>query len=170
MLVVVVFWLLTLVGLPGTWLMTASVAIYSWMVPSTWPVEIAWPWVIVLLVMATLGEGLEFLGGVFGTKRAGGSQRATVLAFLGSLVGGLGGAMVGLPVPVVGSLVGAVVFGGLGAAAGAFLGEMSLGTAAQKSWQVSWGAFWGRLLGTGAKSLVGAMMVATVVIALCAGS
>jgi uncharacterized protein YqgC (DUF456 family) len=162
-----VFWLLTLVGLPGTWLIAAGVAIYSYVIPSTWRVEIEWPWIIALLVLALFGEVLEFLGGVLGTQRAGGSRRAAVLALIGSLLGGLSGAMIGLPIPMLGSLVGAVLFGAIGAAAGAFLGEISLGTATNKTWQVSWGAFWGRLLGTGAKSLVGALMVATVVVALC---
>ena len=168
-LIVLFFWLLMFVGLPGTWLIAAAVAIYSYVIPSTWRVEIEWPWVIALLVMAVFGEVLEFLGGVLGTQRAGGSRRAVVLALIGSLFGGLAGAMIGLPIPMVGSLVGAVIFGAVGAAGGAFLGEMSLGTATDKTWQVSWGAFWGRLLGTGVKSLVGVIMVAMVVVALCTG-
>ena len=164
-----IFWLLTLAGLPGTWLIVAAVAIYSYVIPSTWPVEIQWPWIMALLVLAVLGEVLEFLGGLLGTQRAGGSRRAAVLALIGSLLGSLGGVMIGFPIPMLGSLVGAVLFGSVGAAAGACLGEMSLGTAADKTWKVSWGAFWGRLLGTGAKSMIGAVMVAAVVVALCTG-
>ena len=82
------------------------------------------------------------------------------------MVGGIVGIAVTLPIPILGPLIGAIMLGGAGAAVGAFLGEMSKGADADKTVKVSWGAFWGRLLGTGAKTLVGCVMVASVVVAL----
>jgi hypothetical protein len=52
--------------------------------------------------------------------------------------------------------------------AGAMLGEIQSGRDLQTSWRIARFAFWGRLAGTAAKLLVGAVMIAVVVIALAA--
>lgn len=159
-------WALTLLGLPGNWLMLGLAAVYAWLIPDSWRADIGMRWIVALLVLAALGELLEFAAGAVGTQRAGGSRRSAIGALVGSLIGGVFGATVALPIPVIGPIVGALLFGGVGAAVGAVAGELSVGSKSEDSWRVGWGAFWGRLLGTGAKTLVGAVMVAAVIVAL----
>jgi uncharacterized protein len=159
-------WVLTLLGMPGNWLMVTATATYAYFVPADSPAAIGWKVVVALAVLAGLGEILELLSTAAGTVRAGGSRRGAALALLGSIIGGLFGIFIGLPVPLVGPLLAALFFAGLGAAAGATLGEIWVGKDAAASWQVGKAAFWGRLAGTLGKILVGAVMVAVVAAAL----
>jgi hypothetical protein len=158
-------WMLTLVGLPGNWLMVGIAAIYSWLVPAHSPAAIGWKVVAAMLVLAVLGEIVELLAGALGVARAGGSRRGAALALVGSVGGALVGVVVGLPIPLVGSVVAAVLFAGLGAMAGAILGELWAGKDLDASWRIGRLAFWGRLAGTLGKVLIGAMMIAVVVAA-----
>jgi hypothetical protein len=157
---------LTLLGLPGNWIVLLLAALYAWVIPNTWRCDIGPKWVIALVVLAVIGEAVEFLAGALGTQQAGGSRRSAIGALVGSMVGGIVGATVALPVPLIGPVIGALVVGGVGAAIGAVVGELSAGGQANRSWQIGQAAFWGRLLGTGGKTLVGAVMVAAVVVAL----
>ena len=100
--------------------------------------------------------------------KAGGSRRAAIPALLGSLAGGIVGLFVGLPIPIVGPIIGAVLLAGVGAFAGAVLGEQWKGRSFDDSWRVGKAAFWGRLLGTLAKTAIGAVMVGTTIAALLA--
>jgi len=168
LLAVVLFaaWVLTLLGMPGNWLMVAAVVVYVLLMPAASPVAVGWGVVVGLIVLAGLGELMEFLAGAAGASRAGASRRGVLLALVGSLVGAVVGLFVGLPIPIVGSLVGAVLFAGLGAFAGAVLGEQWKGRDLDESLRVGNAAFWGRLLGTVAKTAVGAAMVAVTLVAL----
>jgi uncharacterized protein YqgC (DUF456 family) len=159
-------WCLTLVGLPGNWLMVASAAIYALLLPPSWRTDIGWWTVALLAVLAVLGEVIEFAAGAWGAARAGGSKRAAVLALLGSIAGGLVGVVVGLPIPVVGPLIAAVLFAACGATAGAVVGETWKGRGLDEGLQVGKSAFWGRLLGTVGKFIVGSVMIVTAVVAL----
>jgi hypothetical protein len=76
------------------------------------------------------------------------------------------GLFVGLPIPVVGSFVGALLFAGAGAFLGAMIGEYWEGRTMEDSVPIGVGAFWGRLLGTLAKTMVGAVMIVVTVVAL----
>lgn len=143
-------WLLTLLSMPGNWLMVAAVALYAYLVPDG-RLDIGWPTVATLVGLAVLAEVLEFAAGALGAARAGGSKRAALLGALGSMIGALFGAAGGVPVPVVGSMVGAVLFACVGALAGAMLGEAWKGRDFDQSLRVGQAAFWGRLLGTLAK-------------------
>jgi uncharacterized protein len=167
--VLVACWGLTLLSLPGNWLMVMAVAIYACCMPAESPAAIGWMTIVVLVVLAGLGELVELLAATAATTRSGGSWRAAGLALLGSLVGSIVGILVGLPIPLIGSLLAAILFAGLGAMAGAVLGEIWVGRNMDASWQVGKGAFWGRLAGTLGKVLVGAVMIAVVVAALIAG-
>lgn len=155
-------WVMTLLSLPGNWLMVLVVAIYAWLVPAEWRGDVSWAVVLVVLLLAIVGEILETLAVAVGTSRAGGSRRAALLGLCGSLGGGLIGALVGVPIPVVGPLVGAVLFAAAGAAFGAYVGEAWKGRTADESWKVSQAAFVGRLLGTMAKILAASVIVAIV--------
>jgi uncharacterized protein YqgC (DUF456 family) len=161
-------WLLTLVAMPGNWLIIGTAAIYAWLGPQTGVAQLQWETVVALIVLAIVGEIAEFLAGVVGARRAGGSPRSAIYSLIGSLVGAIGGATVGLPIPVVGSAIGAVVGGAVGAFAGAAYAEHSLGEHMDKSMKVGRAAFWGRLIGTGAKSLVASVMAVMTIVAICA--
>lgn len=159
-------WMMTLLSLPGTWLIVISVAVYAYFVPEGWRVDIGWTVVVILLVLAVLGEIIESLAVAVGAQRAGGSRRSAVLALCGSIGGGLAGGVLGLPIPVVGPVI-AVVFGAaLGATAGAMIGEHWKGRSTREGWEVGKAAFWGRLLGTLGKFGVASAMVGITLIAL----
>jgi uncharacterized protein YqgC (DUF456 family) len=161
-------WVLTLLAMPGNWLMVGAAALFAWLGPQTGVLQIHWQTVIALAELAVMGEILEFLAGVVGARRAGGSKRSAIYSLVGSLIGAIGGATAGIPIPVVGSAVGAVVGGAVGAFGGAAYAEYSLGLGTDQSVKVGKAAFWGRLVGTGAKTLVGSIMALVVVIAVCA--
>lgn len=159
-------WVMTLLSLPGTWLIVISVALYAYLVPDGWYVDIGWVVVAVVAAFAVLGEIVESLAVAVGAQRAGGSKRSAFLALCGSIGGGLVGGLLGLPVPVIGPVVAVVLGAALGATAGAMFGEHWKGRSARKGWEVGKAAFWGRLLGTLGKIAVVSAMVAIVLIAL----
>jgi len=153
-------WLLTLVTLPGNWLIVAAAAGFAWLVPLEAGRGISWTTVAVLLGLAVVGEIVEFAAGAVGTARQGASRRAVVLSLVGAFVGGLAGLAVGTPIPVLGSLVMAVVGGAAGAYAGAYLGEWSIGRTGGERMAAGQGAFVGRIWGTVGKLAAGAVMLA----------
>ncbi|MGH7134451.1 MAG: DUF456 family protein [Pirellulales bacterium] len=159
-------WCLTMLSMPGNWLMVAAVALFAWLAPSA-TFDIGWPIVALLVGLAVVAELLELAASALGAKRAGGSRRGAVLAIFGSVAGALVGAGVGLPIPVIGSLVAAILFAGAGALVGAMLGETWKGRTLAESWKVGQSAFWGRLLGALAKTgIATAILVIAVVAAL----
>lgn len=159
-------WCLTMLSMPGNWLIVAAAALFAWLAPAE-SFDISWQIVALLLVLAVVAELLEFAASALGATKAGGSRRGAVLAIGGSVAGALIGAGVGLPIPFVGSLLGAVLFAGVGALAGAMLGETWKGRTLAESWKVGQSAFWGRLLGALAKTgIATAMVVITAVAAL----
>lgn len=159
-------WLLTLLGLPGNWLMVVVTSIYAYLVPTQSPTALGWRTVVAILVLAVLGEIIERLAGAIGVGKTGGSRRGAVLALAGSIVGGILGVFVGVPVPLIGSVVAAVFFAGLGAMAGAVLGEMWSGKRLDTSWRIGKAAFWGRLAGTLGKMLIGVAIIVVIMAAL----
>lgn len=160
-------WFLTLVGLPGTWLIVASAAIYAWLGPAADSrIALGWPTVVILLLLALLGEGLETLAGAAGARRAGGSRRGMLLAIIGSVFGALFGAGIGVPIPLLGPLIGAILGAAVGAFGGAIAGETWKGRTLDHSWRVGESAFWGRLWGTVAKLAIATIMVVVGVLGL----
>ncbi len=159
-------WGLTLVGLPGNWLMVLAAVVYAMFGPTEGAMQVAFSTAVATAVLAGIGELAELAASAWGARRAGGSRRAAVFALFGSLVGAIGGALVGLPIPIVGSAVAAVVGGALGALAGAALAERSRGETQSKSWQVGQAAFWGRLLGTGIKTVFATVIAGMIAVAL----
>lgn len=166
LLVAVFLWGLNLVGLPGNWLVIGAAAAYAWFVPAESRLDVGLWTLLGLTAVALLGEGVEFLAGAMGAKKAGGSRRSAVLALLGSMAGGLFGLTVGLPIPIVGSIAAALVFAGLGALGGAVLGEQWKGRPLDHSLRVGESAFWGRILGTFGKTAMGALMIVVLAIAI----
>ena len=159
-------WPLTLLGLPGNWLMVMVTTIYAYLVPAQSPAALGWKTVVAILVLAALGEIVELVASAMGVSKTGGSRRGAVMALAGSIGGGIPGLFVGVPIPLIGSVVAALFFAGLGAMAGAILGEISAGQRLGTSWRIGKVAFWGRLAGTLGKMLLGAVMIVVVVAAM----
>jgi len=168
LVIVIVLWVLTLVGLPGNWCIVAVVVPYAFLISNDSRLDISWWTWGSLVCLAALGEIIEFAAGALGVKKAGGSRRGMTLTVAGSVLGGSLGLIVGLPIPLVGPLLGAVLFASLGAAAGAVLGERWQGQDGKHSLRVGRAAFWGRLLGTFGKAAAGVVMILVVLGALLA--
>ncbi len=160
-------WIMTLLSLPGIWVMVACSLVYHWVGPAE-PARLAlgWPALATLIGLALFGEFIETAAGATGAKRAGGSRRGMLLAIVGSIVGAIFGAGAGIPIPVIGSVLGSVLGAALGAFAGAALGEIWKGREFDHTWRVSEAAFWGRLFGTLAKLGVATLMCIVGIIAL----
>ena len=158
-------WVLNWFCLPGNWLMCAAVALFAWLAPDDSRFDVSWLIVAVILVMATVGEILEFAAGAIGTHNAGGSKRGAVLAMIGAVAGSIAGAIIGLPVPVVGPLLALLLFGGLGAMAGATLGEIWKGKAAGDIAKIGSAAFIGSILGNLSKIAISTVIVMVTLVA-----
>ena len=112
---------IVLIGLPGTWLMIALAFGLS-LTQRLWaPSGSEWlvPWWVFLIgiVIAIIGEVLEFMAGALGAKKGGASKQG----MLGALIGGFAGTLIGtfvIPIPIVGSLIGAIIGCGIGAIIG----------------------------------------------------
>jgi uncharacterized protein len=135
-------------GLPGTWVILLGILGYGWLTQF----QTLGVWFIVLItVLAMLGEVFESWVGFRYAKRYGGSSRAG----WGALVGGLVGAIVGVPIPVIGSVIGGFV----GAFVGAAVFEYTKARHAGGSVKAGWGAVLGRAAAAALKMAIGLVMV-----------
>lgn len=166
LVVVLACWAASLLGLPGNWGILLAAVAYDWFVPADSARQLGWMVIGLLGALALVGEAIEFLAGAFGVRKRGGSRLSAVLALAGSILGALAGAIIALPVPVVGSVVGVLLGSSVGAMLGATLGEDLRGRDPSASLDVGWAAFWGRLWGTVGKALMGAIMVAVVLVGM----
>ena len=137
---------LVLAQLPGAWIMLALAAIIEYCDRFYLPADDRQTfgiWVLVAcVILALVGEALEFLGGAVAVKKTGGSKRGMIGALIGGVVGAIGGTPFGL---IIGALIGAA----LGAFAGAILGELTVKEATVSgSVKPATGAAVGRVLGT----------------------
>ena len=153
------FWLvLVLFGLPGNWLMVLSTSLFAWW---TWERHVfSGGTLITIVVLAVLGEVIEFLGGTVGARKAGASWRASLAGILGALIGALAGTMV-FPVPVVGTILGAC----LGVAVAVWLVETSRGERSDLSLRRAVGAGIGELIGILSKFVIGIAIWLTIAVA-----
>ncbi|MEX2606338.1 MAG: DUF456 family protein [Kiritimatiellia bacterium] len=159
--------ILNLFGLPGNWVVLGASVLHLLVADAESRIGYGFGVPLTLLVLALLGELLEFLAGLLGAGKAGGSRRAMVLSMLGGIVGSLFGFSIGnFFFPLVGGIIGIFVVAGLGALAGAVLGETWKGRALGESMRVGRGAFTGRILGTLGKTFVGSLMLMTALLAL----
>jgi uncharacterized protein YqgC (DUF456 family) len=147
---------LTLVTLPGTWLMVVAALLCQ-----LWRPEMYNWWTLgVVLTLAVIGELIEFGASAMGAAKFGGSKRGAIGATAGSLIGAIAGSPFFFP---IGTIAGGVV----GAGAGALLAEKAL---KKKTWdasgKVAAGAAAGRLVATIAKTGVAVAMACV----LCIGA
>jgi uncharacterized protein YqgC (DUF456 family) len=157
-LAVMLFWLITLLGFPGNWLIVLATVLYVWLMPDHGSSTTRWWAVGIVTCLAFLGEIAELSTSSASVKKAGGSRRGAFFSLLGSIIGSIGGLFIGIPIPIIGSVLAAVLFAGLGALIGAMVGETTKGQTFQDSWKIGRAAFKGRLFGTAAKAIIGAMM------------
>jgi uncharacterized protein YqgC (DUF456 family) len=150
---------LDIIGLFGNWLILVAVVI-AYMVTGYEYFSI--PTIVVLFVLALIGEAIEAVAASFGAKRFGGTKGTMVAA----LVGTIAGAIVGAPVPIIGSLVGACIGAFLGAVAYEFIVVERQMKDAMRS---GFGAALGKVLGVFAKLLVGVVMTIIVVFTALSG-
>ncbi len=102
-------------SLPGTWLIVVSSIVYAFFYPYDQGQTSAY-WVVGILVfLAALGELIEFLIGLLGSKPLKVSNGAIVSAFFGGILG----AIIGVPIFLIGTLLGIFI----GAFLGAFIYE-----------------------------------------------
>jgi len=138
-------------GLPGLWLIVASLAGYAWI--SGFDVYVGWPSILTVLALAIFAEIAEFAAGSAGAAKAGGSKRAMIGAIIGAL---LGAALFSIPVPILGTIVGAC----LGAFIGASVVELAVrGGDVAHSFRVGTGAAKGRFYGIVIKLAFGCAML-----------
>lgn len=143
-LVNVVWLFLTILSLPGNWLMVLGAAGLAWWSPGMFSMGT----LIAIAALALLGELLEFLLGAAGAKKGGGSKWGALGAIVGAVVGGLIGTGF---LPIIGTIAGACA----GAFAGALGLEIITGKKLVESMKIGKGAAVGRFWGTIAKLTVG---------------
>ena len=105
----------TLFGLPGNWLIVLLSALFAWLVHGAAGEGLTWWSVGGLVLLAVLGEVLEFAIAAAGAAQQGASRRAMVLSMLAGMAGALLGSAGGnLLIPVVGTIPGAILGGAAG--------------------------------------------------------
>jgi hypothetical protein len=116
---IALFYIILLVGLiliplgfPGTWVMVVAAVVYALLADLN-PGGSEWIAVIIVALLAGLGELIELGVRIVGGKVAKVSNGAIIAA----IVGGIMGALIGVPIFLIGSLIGLL----LGVFLGAFL-------------------------------------------------
>jgi uncharacterized protein YqgC (DUF456 family) len=148
-LLLIIASLFVYLGLGGTFIIIGLALIHA-LVTGFDP--ITWKLLAVLLGIALLGEGIEFVVGTFYVAKKGASK----LGVFGAFLGGLAGAAAGNSVfPVVGAILGSFL-GGFG---GAVLGEYQNREKLEPSLRIGGHAFMGRLLAILIKHALALVMV-----------
>ena len=148
--------LMLFIGLPGTWVSLASIMLYGVL---TGFESYGFTLILALVVLAVLGEVLEFLATAVGAQRFGASRGGIIAAILGVFPGVIIGSML---LPIIGTVVGAFA----GAFLGAYLWELSQRRSRQEAVRAGLGAMLGRTGAVVAKLLVAITMSGTFIAAL----
>ncbi len=157
-------WAMNFVMLPGNWFIVGLASLFVLWVSEGTDGGMSWDTVGILVVLAIVGEVVEFMAGAAGAAKKGGARRSVFLALVGAFSGSIFGALAGVPIPVIGPLVGALAGAGFGAYFGAYLGETWKGRTPEMSMEVGKGAMIGRVLGTVGKLAVGTVMIGVVAV------
>src|SRR5687768_9998785 len=140
--------LLVPLGLPGTWIMVGAALTYDLVVGGE---PIGWLLLVVITVLALIGEVIEFSLAARYTRKYGGSRRAG----WGAILGGIAGAIVGVPVPIIGSVIGAFVGSFVGALVAEYTRPESTAGGATR---VATGALIGRVVAAAMKTGIGVVI------------
>ncbi len=146
--------LLTVLGLSGNFVIVGLALLHAL---ATGFAPLTWPFLLLLLGLALLGEAVETLVGTLYVARKGASRHGILGAFAGGLAGALAG---GAAVPVLGALAGGFVGSFLGAVAGQYLRERRL----EPSLRIGWHAFVGKTLAGSLKVMLSAVMIVLILL------
>ncbi|MBN1645312.1 DUF456 domain-containing protein [Candidatus Woesearchaeota archaeon] len=140
--------IISMLGISGTWLVLLGGILYNLI---TWSWTITIHWLVLLLVLATSAEILEFsIIGIAAKK-----YKASKTAVIAAIIGGILGAVIGIPIVLFGSLLGLL----LGAFLGAFIAEILIKKDFNKAITAATGAVIGGLGGKFVKFLITIAMV-----------
>jgi len=151
--------LLTMLQLPGTWLIAAAAAGYAWLAGSA---HLSWTLVLICLGICVAAEIFEATSGAVLARTGGASRRAAWYGLGGGLLGAI---LLTVPVPLIGTVIGAII----GCFAGAFLAEMQEGRTLNEGARSGAFAAVGRALGSMAKLLAAVVLSVMVVVSAVAG-
>ncbi len=150
LIIVNAFWLmLGVFSLPGNWLMIITTILFALWQKNIFSVYT----IIAAIVLAVIGEILEFIAGAAGTKAAGGGKKAMAAAIIGAIVGAIVGTVI-IPIPIFGTLLGSAI----GAALAVLFVERKGGKELKQSLKIATGAGLGRFVGLGAKFIAGVII------------
>ncbi len=147
--------LLAMVRLPGSWLVLVAAVACSWRFDWTRP---PWQLLIILAVLAIVGELVEFLGSAVTARRAGASGRTSLAALVGGIVGMF---VFSIPLPVIGTILGGL----LGCFLGAVVAEVTVRRDTMHGVQVGFFAAVGQVLGILGKTMVTFVMAVAALVA-----
>ena len=139
---------ITVMTLPGLWLMLAATAVYAW--ATKWQYVGLWT-LGVLLAMAAIAEYLETTSAGAAARRAGAGRRGAWGALIGGIIGGI---FLTIPLFLIGTLIGVC----LGSFLGAMIAELSGGQEVGRSALIGVSAARGRFTGTLLKLGFGCVM------------
>jgi uncharacterized protein YqgC (DUF456 family) len=142
------------IGLPGNFLILLCSGLLAWY----FNFEVITTKIIILLViLALLGELLEFIIGIVGSKK----KKASNKAVIGSIIFSIIGAILFAPILFgIGAIFGAF----LGAFFGAFIVEYAREKDVAKAVESGKGAFLGKLGGVLVKTVIGFIMITTTLV------
>jgi uncharacterized protein YqgC (DUF456 family) len=144
---------LTVVGLPGNWLIFITALCYGYLEGF---VHMKSTILFVLFGAVAAGELVEFVAGSLGAKREGASQSAILAAFLGGIAGGIIGTGI---IPGLGSIAGAIG----GSFAAGYIAEYMVTGNREKAARVAQGIVIGQALGLICKLAIAIGMVALII-------
>ncbi|MBK6898597.1 MAG: DUF456 domain-containing protein [bacterium] len=150
--------LLTLLGLSGNFVIVGLALLHAL---ATGFAPLTWPFLLLLLGLALLGEVVEAVVGTLYVARKGATRHGVLGAFAGGLAGAVAG---GAVVPVLGAVAGGFLGSFLGAVAGQYLHERRL----EPSLRVGWHAFAGKTLASLFKVALSAAMIALILMKVLA--
>lgn len=144
--------LLQIINLPGNWVGIIFLAIWKFIGPAATTHELTLGFFIAIVIMAGIGELLEWLIQLKVGKKLGSSTKGNIGGIIGSIIGAI------LLLPLFfgfGALLGAL----LGAFLGCLIVELIAGRPRPEAMKAAWGAFLGRGLGMGIKLGIGTTII-----------
>lgn len=145
---------ITIMTLPGLWLMLGATALYAW---ATHRRFIGWGTLGVLLAITLVAEVIETTSAGKAAKQAGAGRRGMWGALIGGIIGGI---FLTIPLFLIGTLIGVC----LGSFLGAMIAELTAGQEVGRSAMIGVHAAKGRFTGTLAKLALGCVMFVLVVV------
>ena len=143
---------ITIMTLPGLWLMLAATAGYAW--GTHWRF-IGWKTLLLVAVITIVAEIIETTSASSGARRAGAGRRGAWGALIGGIIGGI---FLTIPLFLIGTLIGVCI----GTFVGAMIAELTAGQEVGRSAIIGASAAGGRLKGTILKLGFGCVIFAVV--------